>query len=212
MIKMTEILTLDKLVYSTDVPKKHREIMANISNTIFADFDIRQFKSTPPPKNSSNQTFREMISLDKIMMPLNQINAADHVDNYFKGYFIQNNLDFPTKDVRKIVQDSKPIILTLKYFYNRPRPAQVAKALSLKFHHEPLETAKTPSYPSGHSTQAFLVGKYLSAIYPEHSVNIMNLADDISKSRLAANIHYPTDSIFGERIALALYLYMRNKL
>ena len=106
---MTEILTLDKLVYSTDVPKKHREIMANISNTIFADFDIRQFKSSPPPKNSSNQTFREMISLDKIMMPPNQINAADHVDNYFKGYFIQNNLDFPTKDVRKIVQDSKPL-------------------------------------------------------------------------------------------------------
>ena len=209
---MTEILTLDKLVYSTDVPKKHREMMANIPNTIFADFDISQYKSTPPPKNSSNQTFRELISLDKIMMPPNQIKAADHIDNYFKEYFTQNNLDFPAKDVRKIVQDSRPIIQTLKYFYNRPRPAQIAKALSLKFHNEPLETAKTPSSPSGHSTQAFLVGKYLSAIYPEHSVNIMKLADDISKSRLAANVHYPTDSIFGERIALALYLYMRNKL
>jgi len=209
---MTEILTLDKLVYSTDVPKKHREMMANIPNTIFADFDISQYKSTPPPKNSSNQTFREMISLDKIIMPLNQIKAADHIDNYFKEYFTQNKLDFPAKDVRKIVQDSRPIIQTLKYFYNRPRPVQIAKALSLKFHNEPLETAKTPSYPSGHSTQAFLVGKYLSAIYPEHSVNIMKLANDISKSRLAANVHYPTDSIFGERIAVALYLYMRNKL
>ena len=38
----------------------------------------------------------------------------------------------------------------------------------------------------------------------------MNIGDNISKSRLAANVHFPSDSIFGERIALALYLYMRN--
>lgn len=210
MIKLTEILLLDKLVYSEDVPKKDQAIMDTLPDTMFANFDLSQLKSSPPPKNSSNQTLRELVSLDKIMMPVEQIKAADNIDEYFRAYFQKNHLDFPKKEVRRLVKDSRPLIQILKYYYNRPRPEQVANAMSLKFHNEPLESAKTPAYPSGHSIQGVLVGKYLAAMYPEHANELMGLADDISKSRLAANVHYPTDSIFGEKIALALYLYMRN--
>lgn len=210
MIKLAEILTLDKLVYSETIPKDDKAIMDKHKDTMFADFDLKQLKSMPPPRNSSNQTLRELISLDKIMMPLEQINSADDIDEYFKGYFERNKLDFPKDEVRRLIKDSRPLIQILKYYYNRPRPAQIAKALSLKFHNEPLESAKTPAYPSGHSIQGMLVGKYLATMYPQHANELMGLADDISKSRLAANVHYPTDSIFGEKIALALYLYMRN--
>ena len=210
MIKLSEILLLDKLVYSETIPKKHQDLIDKLPDTMFAKFDLKQLKSMPPPRNSSNQTLRELISLDKIMMPVEQINAADDIDEYFKGYFEKNHLKFPKDEVRRLVKDSRPLIQTLKYYYNRPRPIQVAKAMSLKFHNEPLTSAKTPAYPSGHSVQGMLVGKYLATKFPQHANELMGLADDISKSRLAANVHYPTDSIFGEKIALALYLYMRN--
>ena len=210
MIKLAEILTLDKLVYSETIPKDDKAIMDKHKDTMFADFDLKQLKSMPPPRNSSNQTLRELISLDKIMMPVEQIKAADNIDEYFSAFFQKNHLKFPKDKVRRLVKDSRPLIQILKYYYNRPRPEQIAKAMSLKFHNEPLESAKTPAYPSGHSIQGMLVGKYLATLYPEHANELMGLADDISKSRLAANVHYPTDSIFGEKIALALYLYMRN--
>jgi|TARA_R100000081_G_scaffold58558_1_gene28971 hypothetical protein len=210
MIKLAEILTLDKLVYSETIPKDDKAIMDKHKDTMFADFDLKQLKSMPPPRNSSNRTLRELISLDKIMMPVEQINAADDIDEYFRAFFQKNHLEFPKDKVRRLIKDSRPLIQILKYYYNRPRPEQIAKAMSLKFHNEPLESAKTPAYPSGHSIQGMLVGKYLATMYPEHANELMGLADDISKSRLAANVHYPTDSIFGEKIALALYLYMRN--
>ena len=210
MIKLAEILTLDKLVYSETIPKDDKGIIDKHKDTLFADFDLKQLKSMPPPRNSSNQTLRELVSLDKIMMPAEQIKAADNIDEYFRAFFQKNHLDFPKDKVRRLVKDSRPLIQILKYYYNRPRPEQIAKAMSLKFHNEPLKSAKTPSYPSGHTIQGMLVGKYLATMYPEHANELMGLADDISKSRLAANVHYPTDSIFGEKIALALYLYMRN--
>ena len=209
MIKLSEILTLDTLTFSADIPKKHQDKMNDNKGT-FKDLDVSQFKASPPPKNSSAMTMREMVSLDSYVMDKETIKKADNIHAYYLEFFDSVGEQYPRKEVDALMNDTKPIIYQLKYYYNRPRPFQVADAIDLKFHSDPLKTAKTPSYPSGHSIQGVLVGKYLAAQYPKYSTEIMQIADDISKSRLAANVHFPSDSIFGERIALALYLYMRN--
>lgn len=209
MIKLSEILMLDKLTYSADIPKKHQDKM-DAHMGMFKDMDISQFKSVPPPKNSSHQTMKEMISLDNITMDRDTVKKADDIHAYYNEFFDSIGEKYPKKEVKNLMKDTKPIIYALKYHYNRPRPYQVAKALDLKFYNQPLETAKTPSYPSGHSIQGILTAKYLAANYPKYATELMNIGDNISKSRLAANVHFPSDSIFGERIALALYLYMRN--
>ena len=200
---------LDKLTYSADIPKKHQDKM-DAHMGMFKDMDISQFKSVPPPKNSSHQTMKEMISLDNITMDRDTVKKADDIHAYYNEFFDSIGEKYPKKEVKNLMKDTKPIIYALKYHYNRPRPYQVAKALDLKFYNQPLETAKTPSYPSGHSIQGILTAKYLAANYPKYATELMNIGDNISKSRLAANVHFPSDSIFGERIALALYLYMRN--
>jgi len=209
MIKLSEILTLDTLTFSDDIHKKHRDKMNDNTGT-FKDVDGSQFKASPPPKNSSAMTMREMVSLDSYMMDKELIKKADDIHAYYLEFFDSIGEQYPKKEVDTLMNDTKPIIYKLKYHYNRPRPFQVASAIDLKFHREPLKTAKTPSYPSGHSIQGVLVGKYLAAKYPKYSTEIMQIADDISKSRLAANVHFPSDSIFGEQIAVALYLYIRN--
>tara|TARA_B100000780_G_C21122799_1_gene454985 strand:+ start:3407 stop:4069 length:663 start_codon:yes stop_codon:yes gene_type:complete len=209
MIKLSEILTLDKLTYSNDIPKKHRNKMVDKAG-LFKDLDVSQFKASPPPKNSSSQTMKEMISLDRINMPANIIKKADDIHAYYSEFFKSVGKEYPKKEVDVLMNDTKPMIYQLKYHYNRPRPYQVAKALDLRFYNKPLETAKTPSYPSGHSIQGVLVGKYLASQYPKYATDIMKIANNISRSRLAANVHFPSDSVFGEKIASALYLYMRN--
>ena len=110
-----------------------------------------------------------------------------------------------------MLDDSRGIILKLKYHYNRPRPIQVAKAYGLKFHETPLDTASSPSYPSGHAIQGRLIAKFLSDKYPEHTEDIMKLGDDIATSRLIAKVHFISDSTFGISIGDSLFNFLENK-
>ncbi len=60
----------------------------------------------------------------------------------------------------------------------------------------------TPSYPSGHSTQGHLFSLLLSKKYPKHFSEFNKLAEMISKSRLMARAHYPSDCEFGRKVAM----------
>ena len=71
-------------------------------------------------------------------------------------------------------------------------------------------TNKTPAYPSGHSTQGRMIARYLSDLYPEFENEIMKIGDDVSNSRLAAKVHYKSDSDFGLDLGDALYKHYKN--
>ena len=102
----------------------------------------------------------------------------------------------------------KTIILKLKYHYNRPRPSQVAQAKNLKLDSEHLESASTPSYPSGHATQGTFVGRYLADLYPEYEKELRQIGEDIAFSRNMAKVHYPSDSEFGKMLGNDLYEFV----
>ena len=84
--------------------------------------------------------------------------------------------------------------------------------MGLKFHSEPLDSARTPSYPSGHSAQGRLVARYLSDLYPKHENEIIKLGNEIGAGRLVAKVHYPSDDLFGKEVGDALYKSMGKKL
>ena len=209
MVKLKSII-LDDIVYSKQINPKHQKHIDNIGGR-FLDFDIRNFMTTPPPKNSSRQTFNELRNLEVIIPDIN-VKAADKTREYFSNALEILGLEYPKDEINKIVKDSRGIIHKLKYYYNRPRPAQIAKAMGLKFHEQPLATANTPAYPSGHSAQGRLIARYLSDLYPDHSKEIMKIGDEVSKSRLIAKIHYQSDSEFGLTLGDALYKHYKNKL
>lgn len=202
-MKLKNILTLDKLVYSDEIEPKHKKHINNMGQR-FADFNIQNFMTTPQPKNSSNQTFSELRNLERIT-PDVDVKAADKVEKYFEDGLKALGLKYPKKKVKELLDDTRGVIFKLKYHYNRPRPQQVAKALGLKFHEQPLETSKTPSYPSGHSIQGRFISRCLSKLYPEHESDIMKIGDEISRSRLIAKVHFPSDSEFGLAIGDELF-------
>jgi hypothetical protein len=206
-IKLKDILEMDNLVYSDTIKKKHQIKMDN-SDGIFTGFDTNQFKSFPPKKPSSPSMIGELMDLEDIVSDVN-VHKPDKIENYFKTYLKDYDLAYPKK-LDTILDDSRGIVLRLKYYYNRPRPAQVAKAYGLKFHEEPLDSAHTPSYPSGHAVQGRLAARFLSDIYPDHAENLMKLGDDIATSRLIAKVHFISDSTFGTEIGDSLFNFLEK--
>ena len=210
-IKLKEIVSdVDSLKYGETVKKSHQNHMDR-NDSIFQDFDISPFMSNPPFSNSSQKTLAEMRELETIVSTID-VKKADDITKYFEEYFKSAGLDYPKEEVETLIKDTKGILYKLKYHYNRPRPAQLASAMGLEFHQEPLDTAKTPSYPSGHSSQGRLIGKFLATKYPEHSNEIMKLADEISNARLVAKVHYPSDSIFGLEVGDALFDFFNRRI
>jgi len=201
---------IDKLVWKEKPPKRHEKGMKE-NLGVFDGFPIKDFMKTNPPKNSSDEAMDELILIDSLPVIDKFVKTTDHIFNHFKPYFKKNKLELPEKELKEIINNSSPIILKLKYHYNRPRPQQLANEKGLEFHEQPLESAKTPSYPSGHSTQGRLIAHLLSKKYPKHATEIKKLGNEIGTGRLVAKVHYPSDDVFGKELGDKLYDYIKDK-
>jgi len=208
-----EIMTeskLDKLVWKEKPLKKHEKRMEKDFG-VFEGFPIKDFMNKKPPKNSSEESMDELMLLDSLPVIEDFVKTTDDIFDHFKPYFKKNKLELPEKELKDILKNTSPIILKLKYHYNRPRPQQLANEKGLDFHQQPLESSRTPSYPSGHSTQGRLIAKILSDKFPKHESEINKLGNEIGTGRLVAKVHYPSDDLFGKELGDALYKFIKDK-
>ena len=201
---------LDKLTWKKGPTKKHKKRMDKDWG-VFKDFPLKKFIKTNPPKNSSEEAMDELQLLDSLPVIEDFVNTTDDIHKHFVEFFKSKKIDYPKEEIEEILKNTSPIILKLKYHYNRPRPEQLAKEMGLKFHSEPLDSSKTPSYPSGHSAQGRFVGRYLSELYPKHQNELMKLGNEIGTGRLVAKVHYPSDDLFGKDVGDALFKSMDKK-
>ena len=77
----------------------------------------------------------------------------------FRNYVEKHNLEVDLDTIKEISDKADAIILSLKRFYNRPRPKVLADKLDIGFSFFPLKKAETHSYPSGPATHGRLVAK-----------------------------------------------------
>ena len=202
--------SLNKLVWKKEPLKKHQKRIDR-EWKMFDSFPIKKFMNTKPPKNDSNETMDELQLLDSLPSIENFVKTTDDVHKHFTQFLKTKKLDYPKKEIKELLKHTSPIILKLKYHYNRPRPEQLAKEMGLKFHSDPLDSARTPSYPSGHAAQGRFIGRYLSDMYPKHESELMKLGNEIGTGRLVAKVHYPSDDLFGKDVGDALYKTMGKK-
>jgi len=170
-----------------------------------------KYKFTYPkvPYPDDDETLRELNELVELskterVQHIAFIEMADeNLLDCFTFFLEENDLEYTPdmgKSIGKILAESSILIIKLKYWYNRPRPYQVAEIADIDF--EPLdsETAKTPSYPSGHVVQSKLIAEFLSEVYPQYIDEFYALADKISYSRMWGGFHFKSDILFGEKI------------
>jgi len=202
MINLKDLLELDSMKYSDKIKDKHQKKIDMYTELVADEMRIPR---TPFPENSSQETRNELEWLSTYNggdINEDYVKEGDDIGKVFKKYCDENNLTYDKKYYKQIMDESSKTILSLKYYYNRPRPKQLADYYGMvEFKDVELGSMKTPSYPSGHSTQGHLIAELLGREYPNHYGNFKKLADFISKSRLMARAHYPSDCIFGEEVA-----------
>jgi hypothetical protein len=201
---------LNKLVWKDSPLKKHQKRMDKDWG-VFSSFPIKKFMNTKPPKNNSEESMDELQLLDSLPAIKNFVKTTDDVHKHFMDFLKTKKLEYPKKEIKELLKHTSPIILKLKYHYNRPRPEQLAKEMGLKFHSDPLDSARTPSYPSGHAAQGRFIGRYLSDMHPKHKDELMKLGNEIGTGRLVAKVHYPSDDLFGKDVGDALYKTIGKK-
>tara|TARA_R100000406_G_C3073502_1_gene114872 strand:- start:270 stop:812 length:543 start_codon:yes stop_codon:yes gene_type:complete len=180
---------------------------------MFKDFEISKFKKMTPPSENSFETMQEVKELKKIPLNKSFVKKYDDIEAAFKDVAMKNNIeDYDEKLVESLIKDSAPVIIKLKKHFNRPRPKVSAKKLKITMKDYEMDSMKTPSYPSGHSTQGVLIGEVLSKKYPKASKAFKKTAENISYSRRVARAHYKSDSKMGEKLGKEMFKHIKNKI
>ena len=168
-----------------------------------------------PPKNSSSETRNEIQEIIKRYTNKTDqdkqeyINCDEDSSYYIKLVLEENNMDYSEDTIVYIEDQCRPIIRHYKNHYNRPRPYQVAEALGIDFKRFVTDTAKTPSYPSGHTVQPYVVANYYGKLYPEIKSELREAADICAFGRVIAGLHYPSDYRGGIILADQLTQYLK---
>jgi hypothetical protein len=167
------------------------------------------------PQNASSEAQQELYDLTTLMQEFNSLPNNVRLryfeyDRDFEKYIIQT-LDkngIPKKEtfnlINEIHDDIIPIVVQLKYHYHRIRPYQLAYYYNVPLYPHFSDTSFTPSYPSGHCIQAKVYCEVLGNRYPQFYNALMELAEDISKSRMYLGQHYKSDCEFGKKCAEAI--------
>jgi hypothetical protein len=58
----------------------------------------------------------------------------------------------------------------------------------------------TPSYPSGHTLQAFVILNVIANLHPKENSFCKEMIDDIAYSRLYMGVHFPSDNDFAKLV------------
>jgi hypothetical protein len=199
-------------VYTNDgITDKHAEKIEYVKTKgLFKDFNMSKYFTKNPPKNSSIQTYQELLYLKDLPEDDDFVEKHDDIEKIMEEVCKENNVTFPKDLVKELLKSCS--MLELKYHYNRPRPFQLAKYYNIKLGEHVMESMKTPSYPSGHSAQGFLIGKVLQTKLPINTDAFLEAGKRISYSRNLGRAHYPSDSRLGEDIGSAMFRYIRDKI
>jgi hypothetical protein len=171
-------------------------------------------KLPEPPKNDSKTTREEIETIQKEVNGANKELQVEYkmtdedTSYYIKEYLREYGLDFNEDTIEYLEDQSTPVTRHYKNRFNRPRPYQIAEKLKIPFKKFKTGTANTPSYPSGHTVQAYVVANYYAEKYPEHKENLREMADKSAYGRVVAGLHYPSDYRAGIKLADELVKYM----
>jgi acid phosphatase (class A) len=200
---------LDDLVFSKRLRTPKGEI------TLFRE-DSKFILLPDPPANSSLETSKDLLTVHGATY-IRQENMGKSVKKHDKdpAYAIKLYMDlfglkYDQRYITQLLDESAVIIRGLKNKYNRPRPSQLAPYYAVELDILPSTTAKTPSYPSGHTTQARLIAEVYGAKYPEHRQNFLRAAEECGAGRIMAGLHFPQDHSAGVYLAKRLFRSLKG--
>ena len=210
MINLKELIKLRTMQYRKTPKEKHTKRMT-METPNFADVIL---PTNPPHDNDSRETLGELKFLQTLESDKDYVKKHDDVTKVFVELLKEFEVHTPQRQkvIETLVDQSRKFIMAAKYKYNRPRPYQVAEFYDINLNGTQLDSMKTPSYPSGHATQGYLVAEVLKSMIPHIAPELNRLAEDIAYSRIVAKAHFPSDKAFGKKVAKIIYRGFRKSL
>jgi acid phosphatase (class A) len=111
-------------------------------------------------------------------------------------HFTAVQLPVTTEFFEHVSQDENVVIQKAKWHYNRPRPFTASKLVK-----PVIPPLANPSYPSGHSSFAYMNAILLARMVPVKTTELFKRADIYAQNRVIAGVHYPTDIKAGKTSA-----------
>ena len=191
-----------------DLEQTDLESKENTFTTFFDDF-----KNKPYP--SLVKSFEEIEYLNKLQESVLDnpnfrknyefIRMCDKdIHSVFESEFKKIGVQYNGEYLEKVQTLLGSLIMQLKNHYNRPRPYQFAIYTAQELHPFPTISGHSPAYPSGHACQSYFLMSLVAFKNPKKTTQLLDLAKKIADTRIAMGVHYPSDNLFGERIAKAL--------
>ena len=167
----------------------------------------------PPSPDSKEAKEQMMKTISEVEDATDQekqeyIHTDEDASYYIKEYMDNNDLDYNEDMIEFIEDQCVPIIRHYKNTFNYPRPYQLAEKYKVKLKKLKTGTASTPSYPSGHTVQPYVVANFYGKKHPEHKKNLRIMADKTAYGRVNAGLHYPMDYSAGIKLADSLNDYI----
>lgn len=154
---------------------------------------------------------KTILQYDNRVVPAELQRMADEdIDGLFESYLNEKGINYNSSYYSKLRVGLLPMIKALKEYYNRPRPYQVARSYGIDFNGDHLSTAQSPSYPSGHTIQAYVMALKLAEQFPKYQADLLNIAELVSQSRIDRGVHFPSDIDFGRIIAYLIVKEMED--
>ena len=207
MIKLTDLLALNKMTYNSGPKGRHKKRMMTPLTLFENEYAL---PNQLPPENSSATTLDEIKHLANIKQNKKFVEMHDDIKEVFKDTLAELELPYIEEELESLLKQSAKFVMELKYKYNRPRPHQIAEFYGINLNGVELDTMRTPSYPSGHAIQGYLLGMYFGDKYPQSRKVFTQLGEDIAQSRIVAKAHYPSDKSFGKVVAEYLYSIVKK--
>ena len=156
----------------------------------------QMMKTVSEVNNSTDQEKQEYIHTDK------------DASYYIKEYLDDHDLEYNEELIEFIENQCVPVVRHYKNMFNYPRPYQLAEKYKVELNRFKTGTASTPSYPSGHTVQPYVVANFYGKKYPAHKKNLRIMADKCAYGRVNAGLHYPMDYSAGIKLADSLNDYI----
>lgn len=205
MIQLFSKYVIDKIVYAKTPKAKHQKRLDAPENYDLIRCSYLDAPVQIPPANSSPETAVELETIANAnLQHKNPAKLEQKFDDdflhAFKKCVEKAGHKYDEEYFKRLVKEAASITIRLKYKFNRPRPFQLGQVLGIEVTKYASSTAKTPAFPSGHTTQSVLVACVIGKKYPELKEEAMKIADKISLSRLVGGHHYPSDIEYGKKL------------
>jgi acid phosphatase (class A) len=112
--------------------------------------------------------------------------------------FTAKQFPLTTKLFERVTEAEKAALREAKDYWHRRRPYVVDATLS------PCGNGSNGSYPSGHSTLAYMDATLLAQMLPERHDALFERAADYAHNRLVCGVHYPSDVEAGKTLGTVL--------